>query len=83
MFIQVDGVVSSGNILNKACEGLGIELYVLPPKKTKWDGCVERANGSNRYEFYLFYKRVLIVEAVNKGLLHYQQTVTIIDPMIL
>ena len=30
--------------------------YVLPPKKPEYNGCVERANGTSRYEFYPFYE---------------------------
>jgi putative transposase len=34
------------------CKDLGIELYVLPTKKTKYNGGVERGNRIFREEFY-------------------------------
>ena len=58
----------------QACEDCGIKLYVLPPRKPKWNGCVERANGSSRYEFYTFYQGSLTVAAINRELSHYQWT---------
>ena len=51
----------------------GIPLFVLPPRKPKWNGCVERANGTTGYEFYPFYEGSLTVAAVNKALADYQQ----------
>ena len=35
-----------------ACKDLDIELYVLPPKKPKYNGGVERGNRTFREEFY-------------------------------
>ena len=70
----MDGGSEFRKDFEQACEGLGFELYVLPPRKPKWNGCVERANGSSRYEFYPFYKGVLTAKAVNKELLHYLHT---------
>jgi transposase InsO family protein len=34
------------------CQKLGIELYVLPPKRPQYNGGVERANRTFREEFY-------------------------------
>ena len=39
----------------QACEAMDVCLFVLPSRKPEWNGCVERANGTTRYEFYPFY----------------------------
>lgn len=54
------------------CSRLNIPLYVLPPRKPKWNGCVERANGTTRYEFYPFYEGALTIAAVNREIETYQ-----------
>ncbi len=72
--IQVDGGSEFRDEFEQACEDLGIELYVLPPRKQKWNGCVKRANGTSRYEFYPFYQGSLTVAAVNRELSNYQWT---------
>jgi putative transposase len=72
--IQVDGGSEFRDEFEQACEDCGIKLYVLPPRKPKWNGCVERANGSSRYEFYTFYQGSLTVAAINRELSHYQWT---------
>ena len=45
---------------------------VLPPKSPKYNGCVERANGTSRYEFYPFYEGPLTLAAINRKLAQYQ-----------
>ena len=55
-----------------ACERLHLPLFVLPPRKPKWNGCVERANGTTRYEFYPFYEGALTIVVVNRGIEIYQ-----------
>ena len=47
---------------------LGLET----PRKPKWNGCVERANGTTRYDFYPFYTGALTIAAVNESLAEYQ-----------
>ena len=70
--IQVDGGSAFRDEFEHACQDLGIPLYVLPPKKPEYNGCVERANGTSRYEFYPFYEGPLTVEAINRKLAEYQ-----------
>ena len=72
--IQVDGGSEFRDEFEQACEALNIPLFVLPPRKPKWNGCVERANGTSRYEFYPFYQGSLTVAALNRELRHYQWT---------
>ena len=71
--VQVDGGSEFRDEFEQACKLLKIPLFVLPPRKPKWNGCVERANGTTRYEFYPFYEGSLTVAAVNKALADYQQ----------
>lgn len=70
--IQVDGGVEFKDELETACKEMGIALFVLPPRKPKCNGCVERANGTTRYEFYPFYEGALTLKAMNKELKIYQ-----------
>lgn len=70
--IQVDGGSEFREEFEQACEVLKIPLFVLPPRKPKWNGCVERANGTTRYEFYPFYQGALTVAAINRELETYQ-----------
>ena len=41
--VQVDGGSEFRDEFESACQALGIPLFVLPPRKPKWNGCVERA----------------------------------------
>lgn len=50
--IQVDGGSEFKADFEKACQDRGLNLFVLPPKRPQLNGCVERAQGSWRYEFY-------------------------------
>jgi putative transposase len=50
--IQVDGGSEFMKHFEKLCENKKIKLFVLPPRKPEYNGCVERRNGSFRYEFY-------------------------------
>ena len=70
--IQVDGGSEFRDEFETACEQQHIPLFVLPPRKPKWNGCVERANGTTRYEFYPFYQGSTTVSAINKALSDYQ-----------
>lgn len=70
--VQVDGGSEFRDEFEQACKVLKIPLFVLPPRKPKWNGCVERANGTSRYEFYPFYQGALTVNAINQKLSEYQ-----------
>ena len=71
--IQVDGGSEFRDEFEQACQELGIPLYVLPPTKPQYNGCVERTNGTSRYEFYPFYHGPLTVAAINRELAVYQE----------
>ena len=70
--IQVDGGSEFMAEFEDACEKLGIELHVLPPRRPQWNGCVERANRTARIEFWNFLDCELTVQAVSAKLLLYE-----------
>ena len=71
--IQVDGGSEFMAEFEDACKDLKIPLYVLPPKRPQYNGCVERANSTSRVEFYPFYVGALTLQAINKSLKKYQK----------
>ncbi|MBY0501619.1 MAG: integrase core domain-containing protein [Alphaproteobacteria bacterium] len=50
--VQVDGGSEFMKEFEKACQELGIQLYVLPSKRPQYNGGVERGNSIFREEFY-------------------------------
>ncbi len=50
--LQVDGGSEWMAGFEAACQERGIALWVLPPRKPQWNGCVERANRTGREEFW-------------------------------
>ena len=48
----MDGGSEFRAAFEKACQDKRLDLFVLPPKRPQLNGCVERAQGSWRYEFY-------------------------------
>jgi len=53
--LQADGGSEFMKHFETACEQDGVELYILPPRSPQKNGCVERRNGTFRYEFYQAY----------------------------
>ena len=70
--IQVDGGSEFRDEFETACEQRHIPLFVLPPRKPKWNGCAERAHDITRYEFYPFYQELTTVTTLNKALSDYK-----------
>lgn len=70
--IQVDGGSEFMKDFETACEAENIQLYVLPPKSPKYNGCVERRNATFKYEFYYQYKGDDSMDAVRTALQLYQ-----------
>lgn len=50
--VQVDGGSEFMKHFENECHKLGIDLYVLPPKRPQYNGGVERSNRTFREEFY-------------------------------
>jgi putative transposase len=53
--IQVDGGSEFMGDFEYACKIKKLGLFVLPPRSPKLNGCVERGNGTVKYEFYYQY----------------------------
>jgi putative transposase len=53
--IQVDGGSEFMSSFEDECGKRNIALFVLPPKSPKYNGNVERANSTAKYEFYYLY----------------------------
>ena len=70
--IQVDGGSEFMAEFEDACQRLGIQLHVLPPRRPQWNGRVERANRTARIEFWNFLDCELTVAAVAPKLLAYE-----------
>jgi putative transposase len=50
--IQVDGGSECKSVFEAECQARGIKRNVLPPRSTKLNGVVERANRTHTEEFY-------------------------------
>ena len=70
--IQVDGGSEFMADFEQACQDLSIPLYVLPPRRPQFNGCVERANDSTRVEFWNLYQGHFTVADANQALADYQ-----------
>lgn len=66
--LQVDGGSEWMAGFETACQECGIALWVLPPRKPQWNGCVERANRTGREEFWECYDGELDVGSLTEAL---------------
>ena len=66
--VQVDGGSEFMADFELACKDLDIALYVLPPKKPKYNGGVEPGNRIFREEFYAR-KRLLKIEEIGRKII--------------
>lgn len=66
--IQVDGGSEWMAGFEEACQERGVALWVLPPRKPQWNGCVERANRTGREEFWECYDGELDVPTMTEAL---------------
>jgi transposase InsO family protein len=70
--IQVDGGSEFMAGFEQACQQRGIQLFVLPPRSPKLNGCVERANRTHAEEFWQCYDGDLGVSAAQAALLAWE-----------
>jgi putative transposase len=66
--VQVDGGSEFMAEFERACQDLGIKLFVLPPRSPKLNGCVKRAHRTHLEEFYAFHEPESDLESLNKSL---------------
>jgi len=78
--IQIDGGSEFKKDFEKACKKRGIRLFVLPPHSPKLNGCVEKANGTHRKEFYELEEIELSLIEHNKQLERWEYTYNYIRP---
>jgi len=50
--LQIDGGSEFKANFERACQALGIQLFVLPPRSPRLNGHVERAHRTHQEEFY-------------------------------
>lgn len=78
--IQVDGGSEFKADFEAACQDKGLQLFVLPPRSPKLNGCVERANRTHREEFYEVYDLDWTVSALRPDLLNWEHVYNTIRP---
>lgn len=66
--IQVDGGSEFMADFEKACYEAKIPLFVLPPRRPKFNGNVERGNSTAKYEFYAQYNAQSNLHILRKNL---------------
>ena len=62
--LQVDGGSEFMGLFEDLCKEKHIPLYVLPPRRPKYTGAVERSNGTAKYEFYSQYNGPLKLDSI-------------------
>ena len=78
--IQVDGGSEWMAGFEAACRERSIALWVLPPRKPQWNGCVERANRTGREEFWECYADDLDLEHVAQALVAWEAEYNTVRP---
>jgi len=72
--LQVDGGSEFYSEFEEECERRKIRLFVLPPKSSKLNGCVERAHRTHTEEFYEVYEVPWNVTELNPELRRWENT---------
>lgn len=78
--IQVDGGSEFKAEFEAACQDKGLQLFVLPPRSPKLNGCVERANRTHREEFYEVYDLDWRVNTLRPDLLNWELIYNTVRP---
>lgn len=78
--IQVDGGSEFEAVFELECQRRGIQLFVLPPRSPKLNGCVERAQRTHTEEFYEVTDFPLEVAALNQELLAWERVYNTVRP---
>lgn len=78
--IQIDGGSEFKDQFEEQCRRRKILLFVLPPRSSKLNGHVERANRTHREEFYEVYDVDLSLEEHNKQLEEWEYVYNYIRP---
>ena len=78
--LQVDGGSEFYSDFEQECERRKIQLFVLPPKSPKLNGCVERAQRTHTEEFYEVYECSWNVTELNPELIHWEYIYDCVRP---
>ena len=78
--IQVDGGSEFQASFKEACQARGIQLFVLPPRSPKLNGCVERAQRTHTEEFHEVTPFSLEIAALNRELMAWERTYNTVRP---
>lgn len=78
--IQVDGGSEFQDTFEEECQKRGIQLFVLPPRSPKLNGCVERAQRTHTEEFYEVADTEFEINALNSSLLRWELVYNTIRP---
>jgi putative transposase len=78
--LQIDGGSEFKAEFEDECQRRGIKLFVLPPYSAKLNGCVKRANGTHRREFYEVEEVELSLNEHNKQLERWEHIYNYIRP---
>ncbi len=78
--VQVDGGSEFMAEFEAACQEKGIQLFVLPPRSPKLNGCVERAQRTHTEEFYQVYADDWDLPTLNKVLQEWERIYNCVRP---
>jgi putative transposase len=78
--LQVDGGSEFYSDFEEECQRRKIQLFVLPPKSPKLNGCVERAHRTHTEEFYEVYECSWNVTELNPELRHWEYIYNCVRP---
>lgn len=78
--VQVDGGSEFMAEFEMACQEKGIQLFVLPPRSPKLNGCVERAQRTHTEEFYQVYADDWELPTLNKVLQEWERIYNCVRP---
>jgi len=78
--VQVDGGSEFQAQFEAECQRRSIQLFVLPPRSPKLNGCVERAHRTHTEEFYEVEDFPLDIAGLNQALRVWEHTYNTIRP---
>jgi len=78
--IQVDGGSEFCAEFEQACKERGVQLFVLPPRSPKLNGCVERANRTHAEEFYDVYPMTYTVAGIRAAQSEWEEVYNTVRP---
>jgi transposase InsO family protein len=78
--LQVDGGSEFYSDFEEECQRRKIQLFVLPPKSPKLNGCVERAHRTHTEEFYEVYECSWNLRELNPELRHWEYIYNCVRP---